>query len=96
MARKAILLVEVVSGKTVEVCDHLSKLESVRSAFRVTPPYDIIAVLEAESSKDINDDVSFLEQRVDGIIRVVVCSAVDFEAGQVVTRVEHHAATTPA
>jgi len=96
MARKAILLVEVVSDKTAEACHYLGKLEGVQSAYRVTPPYDIIAVLEAGSSKDIDDKVSLLKQHVDGVIRVVVCFAVDFEATQLATPIDRHAVEPPA
>ena len=96
MARKAILLVEAVSGKAAEVCHYLTKSEGVRSAYLVTPPYDIMAVLEAESSKDIDDRVGFLKQHVDGVIRVVVCFALDFEATQLATFVDRNAVERPA
>ncbi len=96
MARRAILLVEVVSGKAAEVCHYLRKLEGVQSAYPVTPPYDVIAVIEAQSSKDIDDKVSFLKLHVDGVMRVVVCFAVDIDATQLVTLVDGGTAPLPA
>jgi DNA-binding Lrp family transcriptional regulator len=92
MVTKAILLVEVASGKVAEVCHHLRNLQTVQSAYRVTPPYDVIAVIEEESSKDVDDRVSFLKQHVDGIIRVVVCFAVDSMPAQLSTFVDRQAA----
>jgi DNA-binding Lrp family transcriptional regulator len=75
MANKAYVLIETAIGKSVEVRVALHKFDWVRSADRVSGPYDIIAVAEGETSGDIADVVNDRIGRIDGIIRAVVCPA---------------------
>ncbi|OGO40548.1 MAG: hypothetical protein A2147_02660 [Chloroflexi bacterium RBG_16_57_8] len=73
MANKAILLVEVALGKSAEVICSLKRLECVKSAERVTPPYDVIATVEVEPSQAVERQLGM----IDGITRVAVCRTLD-------------------
>jgi hypothetical protein len=79
MTCRAILLVEAALGKSVQVLHCLRELDCVKSADRVTPPYDVIAIVEVDASREVTDEVQRLPDLVDGIIRMVVCSIQDFD-----------------
>ena len=79
MASRAIILVEAALGKSTEIIYSLRKLECVLSAERVTPPYDVIALIEVDASQDVNDEVPRQLGIVDGIIRTVVCCVQDLD-----------------
>ena len=73
MTTKAFVIIETAVGKTREVVTKVRQLEGVKSVDPVTGPYDIIAILEAESLNDIGDMVTGKIQPVDEITRTVVC-----------------------
>jgi DNA-binding Lrp family transcriptional regulator len=77
MANRAILLVEAALGKSIDVMLSLRKLECVKSADRVTPPYDVIAIVEVDASREVTEEIQHQLGAVDGITRVVVCSIQD-------------------
>lgn len=77
MANRAILLIEAALGKPVEVVSSLRKLPWVRTADRVTPPYDVIAVVEVDSSKDATEEVHRNLGGVPGITAVIVCPVME-------------------
>ena len=76
MAAKAFVLIETDVGKTKEVVAKVKQLERVNSVDPVTGPYDIIAIIEAESLNDIGDLVTGKIHPIAGISRTVTCLAI--------------------
>lgn len=76
MAAKAFVLVETAVGKTKEVVAKVRQLEGVKSVDPVTGPYDVIAIIEAESLNDIGDLVTGKIHPIAGISRTVTCLAI--------------------
>jgi len=75
MLAKAFLLIETAVGRTKEVTTALKQLQGVESVDGVTGPYDIIAIIDAESLNDIGGLVTGKIQSIAGISRTVVCLA---------------------
>ena len=73
---KAFILIEAVVGKTKEVVDGLRQAEGVKSVDTVTGPYDVIAIIEAETLNEIGDIVTQKVHPVPGISRTVTCLAI--------------------
>ena len=76
MAAKAFVLIETAVGKTKEVVAKIRQLEGVKSVDPVTGPYDIIAIIEAESLNEIGDLVTGKIHPVAGISRTVTCLSI--------------------
>ncbi len=76
MAAKAFVLIETEVGKTKEVVSKIGQLGGVKSVDPVTGPYDIIAIVEAESLNDIGDLVTGRIHPIGGITRTVTCLAI--------------------
>ena len=72
---KAFILIETVVGRTREVVAALKRLKGVKSVDVVTGPYDVIAIIEAESLNEIGDIVTGKIHPTDGIARTVTCLA---------------------
>jgi len=72
---KAFILIETVVGRTKEVNTGLRRLKEVKSVDTVTGPYDIIAVVEADTLNEIGDLVTEKIHPVTGISRAVTCLA---------------------
>ena len=73
---KAFILIETVVGRTKEVITGLNNLAGVKSVDTVTGPYDVIAIIEAESLNEIGDIVTQQIHPIAGISRTVTCLAV--------------------
>jgi len=73
---KAFVLIETAVGKTKAVVTAISKLEGVKSVDGVTGPYDIIAIIEANTLEDIGETVINDIHPIDGISRTVTCLAI--------------------
>lgn len=73
---KAFILIETIVGRTKEVVAGLNKLEGVKSVDTVTGPYDVIAIIEAETLNEIGDIVTQKIHPIAGISRTVTCLAV--------------------
>ncbi len=73
---KAFVLIETLVGKTTEVAAGLEGLQGVNSVNAVTGPYDVIAVIEADTLNEIGDIVTKVIHPVAGISRTVTCLAV--------------------
>jgi len=73
---KAYILIETVVGRTKEVVAGLSDLGGVQSVDTVTGPYDVIAIIEAETLNEIGDIVTQKIHPIAGISRTVTCLAV--------------------
>ena len=76
MAAKAFVLVETAVGKTKEVVTALTSVEGLTSVDTVTGPYDIIAVVEAESLNEIGEIVTERIHPITGISRTVTCLSI--------------------
>lgn len=76
MSAKAFVLIETAVGKTKGVIASLGQLKGIDSVDTVTGPYDIIAVIEAETLNDIGDLITGKIHAIDGISRTVTCLAV--------------------
>ena len=73
---KAFVLIETTVGRTKEVVTALQNLAGVISVNAVTGPYDVIAIIEAESLNEIGDIVTQSIHPIAGIARTVTCLAV--------------------
>jgi DNA-binding Lrp family transcriptional regulator len=76
MAAKAFILIETAVGKTKEVATTLRQMKGVKSVDPVTGPYDVIAIIEAETLSDIGDIVTEKIHPTTGISRTVTCLAI--------------------
>ena len=76
MAAKAFVLIETAVGKTKDVSTALGQIKGVKSVNAVTGPYDVIAIIEAETLNDIGDIVTEKIHPTSGISRTVTCLAI--------------------
>lgn len=73
MADRAYVLIETVVGRSRDVAIELQKWDWVQFAERVTGPYDIVCMAEADALVDVDRMVSDGLSSIDGIVRVIVC-----------------------
>ena len=73
MAARAFVLIETAVGKSREVVDGLRQIEGIKSVDPVTGPYDVIAIVEAETMNDIGDLVTGKIHPIPGVSRTVTC-----------------------
>ena len=76
MAAKAFVLIETAVGRTKDVATKLSQLEGLKTVDLVTGPYDVIAIIEAETLNEIGDIVTGKIHPTPGISRTVTCLAI--------------------
>lgn len=76
MSAKAFVLIETAVGKNKEVVNGIKKIEGVKSVDTVTGPYDVIAIVEADSLNTIGDIVTARIHPIPGISRTVTCLAI--------------------
>jgi DNA-binding Lrp family transcriptional regulator len=76
MTAKAFVLIETAVGRTKEVATTLRQIKGVKSVDPVTGPYDVIAIIEAETLNDIGDIVTEKIHPTTGISRTVTCLAI--------------------
>ena len=76
MAAKAFVLIETAVGKNQVVVSNIEQLKGIKSAESVTGPYDVIAVIEADSLTEIGDIVASKLHTIDGVSRTVTCLVV--------------------
>jgi len=76
MSAKAFVLVETAVGKNKDVVVALNNMAGVKSVDIVTGPYDIIAVIEANTLNEIGDVITSRIHAIDGISRTVTCLVV--------------------
>ena len=75
MSAKAFVLIETMVGRTREIVEALRHIDGVKSVDTVTGPYDVIAVVEAETLSNIGDIVTGKIHPIAGISRTVTCLA---------------------
>ena len=73
---KAFVLIETTVGRTKEVASALEDMRGVKSVDAVTGPYDVIAIIEAETLNEIGDIVTQVIHPITGISRTVTCLSV--------------------
>ncbi len=75
---RAYVLIQTQVGQTTRVAEEVSEVEGVGSAVSVTGPYDVIALVEAETIDDLGRMVVSRIQGVKGITRTLTCPIVHF------------------
>lgn len=73
----AYLLINTESGKALSVLKDLKDLEEVEHAHVVTGLHDLIALVNADSTKNLADEIVNKIQKIDGINRTVTCIVVN-------------------
>jgi len=73
---KAFVLIETAVGKNKEAVNELRQLQGVKSADKVTGPYDVIATIEVETLDDIDELVTAKIQPIPDIDRILTCVAI--------------------
>jgi len=73
---KAFILMETMVGRTREIANQMSGVQGVKSVDLVTGPYDIIAVVEADTLNQIGDIITQVIHPIGGISRTVTCLAI--------------------
>ena len=74
MAKRAFLLLNTERGRVAETVYALKRIEGVKSADRVTGPYDVIAVLEEEDLIAMEDLEARIVKRIPHISSSVACT----------------------
>lgn len=70
---QAYVLIQVETGKAVQVRKELSLLEGVQKVDRVMGPFDLIVLVEAETNQIIGETLLGQFQQVTGIKRTLTC-----------------------
>ena len=70
------MLIESSVGKTKEIAIALMGMDQVARVDAVTGPYDIIAVVEADTLEGVGEAVTTQIHSVPGIVRTVSCLSV--------------------
>ena len=74
---RAYVLVETAVGRGSGVVVALRGMPGLISVDRVSGPYDVIVVLEAESLSEVAELVGEHVRSVGGVVRTVTCLAMD-------------------
>jgi len=74
---RAYVLIETQLGKAKDVVEAIRLVAGVTSVDLVTGPYDVIAVVEAETLNEIGDLITAKVHPVGGISRTVTCLALE-------------------
>ncbi len=72
---KAYVLIETQVGKAKDLVEAIRSLVGVISVDLVTGPYDVIAVVQADTLNEIGDLITAKVHPVSGISRTVTCLA---------------------
>ncbi len=73
MTTKAYVLIETVVGKNRDVVAALKRLKGLSGVDMVTGPFDLIAMVEADSLAGVGDLVTARIHPIPGITRTVTC-----------------------
>ena len=76
MPARAYVLIETAVGHSREVVAALGEGKRIVSVDTVTGPYDIIAIIEADSLNEIGDEVTGRIHPIPGIARTTTCLVV--------------------
>ena len=70
---KAYILVEMLAGHSRNLVDTLRQRKSVKNVDRVTGPYDVMVVLEADDLDQVSDIVATELHAHPGVVRTTTC-----------------------
>ncbi len=73
----AYILIEMVAGHSRALVASLAEREAVKSVDRVTGPYDVVAVIEADDVNGVSDILDTEIHSLPGVVRTTTC--VSFE-----------------
>lgn len=73
---RAYVLIEMVAGQSRNLVNTLKDRQGVRNVARVTGPYDVVVVLEAEDIDEISDLVAGSVHTMDGVVRTTTCVSI--------------------
>lgn len=73
----AYLLINTEAGKALTVLSEIKKLNEIEHAHVVTGLHDLIALVHADSTKHLADEIVNKIQKIDGIQRTVTCIVVN-------------------
>jgi DNA-binding Lrp family transcriptional regulator len=73
LGTKAYVLIETTAGKNREVVAALKQMKGVCEVNVVTGPFDLIALVEADSLAGVGDVVTAGIHPIPGIMRTVTC-----------------------
>lgn len=76
MGEKAFVVVQTEAGKAAQVATEVSQLDGVVSAEALAGPYDVVALVEAESMDELGRMVVCRLQLFDGVTRTLTCPIV--------------------
>lgn len=76
---RAYVLIDAMVGRTKEVLTALQEMAGVKSVEAVTGPHDLIAVVEAESLKELGEVVLSRIRGVKGVTRTVTCMVIELD-----------------
>ncbi len=74
---RAFVLIEMAAGHSTNLVNLLRGRSDVTEADRVTGPYDVIAVLEAEDLVQINEVVTREIHLLEGVVRTITCVSLE-------------------
>ncbi len=77
MKLSAYLLINTEGGRALSVLKELVDVAEIRTAHVVTGLHDIIALVEAEGTKHLADEIVNKIQKIQGITRTVTCIVVN-------------------
>ncbi len=73
MPTKAYVLIETTVGHNRDIIAALGRIKGVSEVNTVTGPFDLIAVVEANSLADVGDVITTKMHSIPGITRTVTC-----------------------
>lgn len=73
----AYILIEMVAGHSRALAETLISKPGVKDVDRVTGPWDVIAVIEAEDINGISDVVNAEIHTLPGIVRTTTCVSLE-------------------
>jgi len=71
---QAFVLISVRIGKTVEVRDRLLEIDSVKEAYCVMGPYDVICRVEADTTEEIPKIVLNSIHPIEGVVETLTAT----------------------
>ena len=74
---KAFVLVEMVAGQSTKLVNTLSERSEFVNVARVTGPYDMIAVVEADDINKISDVVTTQIHSLQGVVKTTTCVSLE-------------------
>lgn len=70
------VLVEMAAGHSRSLVEAVEGMDGAKDVVRVTGPYDVIVVLEADGVDEISDIVSRRIHSMTGVVRTTTCVSV--------------------